>query len=234
MKLLRIFIFIISFSSVLHAQEEELITEDQDSIKKNVTYGLRFGVDLSKPVISFLEDDNKGFEFIADFKFKTNLYAAVEIGYQEKNTKEDYLDFTTDGSYVKIGINYNAYDNWAGMENEVFLGIRYGMGVFNHTLHSYTPNLEGTYFITEELEPGTEFTDLDAHWVSFIVGIKVETFNNLYLGMNVSVNRMINSSEPDNFLNMHVPGFNRVFSNGVGAGFNYSISYLIPLFKKAK
>lgn len=234
MKQLLIFIFIISCSTFLYSQETEQAIEEQDSIKKITTYGLRIGVDLSKPVISYLNDDYKGFEIIGDFGFKPNLYVAVEIGYQEKNTVEDYLDFSTEGSYLKAGINYNAYENWAGMQNEIIIGFRYGLSFFSQTLHSYTPNMDGTYFITEQVDADTKFSDLNAHWVSMVVGLKVETLKNLYLGMSVSVNKMIKSTEPENFKNLYVPGFNRVYSNDVGAGFNYSISYMIPLLKKER
>jgi hypothetical protein len=33
---------------------------------------------------------------------------------------------------------------------------------------------------------------------------------------------------------LYIPGFERVFSNDTGFSFNYSISYLIPIYKKNK
>ena len=213
MRQLRIFIFFISCTGFLHAQETESLTVEQDSVKRITTYGLRVGADLSKVAYAYLDDDNKGFEIIGDIGFKPNLYAAVELGYMEKTSEEDYINF---------------------MQNEIYIGFRYALGFFSHTLNNYTPNMYGSYFNPDEVSPGTEFEDLDAHWFSIIVGIKVETLKNLYLGMNVSVNRLIKSTEPENFMNLYIPGFNRVYSNDVGAGFNYSISYMIPLLKKER
>lgn len=43
---------------------------------------------------------------------------------------------------------------------------------------------------------------------------------------------MISTKEPDGFKNLFVPGFNRVFLNDSGFGFNYTISYLIPIYKR--
>lgn len=237
MKKLRIFIFIISClgcTELLQGQNNDEAIVEQDSAKVITTYGLRVGVDLSKTAISYLDEDNKGFELTGDFGFKPNLFAAIEVGYHEKTNEEDYLNFSTKGSYVKLGINYNAYDNWIGMKNEIFIGFRYAIGFFSQTLNSYTPNMDGTYFIPEEISAGTEFSDLDAHWVSMIIGLKVETLKNLYLGMSVNVSRLVKSTEPENFKNLFIPGFNRVYSNDMGAGFNYSISYMIPLLKKEK
>jgi len=208
--------------------------EEQDTIKVKENYGIRVGVDLSKPITSFLETENKGLEIVSDFRILKNYYAAVELGFLDKTTSEDYINFTTKGSYIKAGFNYNAYENWAGMNNEIYIGLRYGLSFFSQTLNSYTPNVNGTYFIPETLEPNTEFNDLTAHWVEFVFGMKVETLKNLYLGVSISFNNLINTTDPENFKNLQIPGFNRVFLNNSGVGFNYTISYLIPLIKKNK
>ena len=230
MKQLHILIFTISLLFTVSV----LSQQQQDTIITKEKYGLRLGIDLSQPIISFLDEDVKGFGLVGDFRFKTNYYAAVELGFQEKNSHEDFFNFTTKGSYIKVGVNYNAYENWIGMNNEIYAGIRYGMSFFSQTLNDYTINVKGTYFDPAILEPDTEFSDLNAQWIDFIFGLKVETFNNVYLGLSFSIKKMIKTVEPDNFKNLHVPGFNRVFSNDMGVGFNYTISYLIPIFKKNK
>jgi hypothetical protein len=43
---------------------------------------------------------------------------------------------------------------------------------------------------------------------------------------------LLSESKPDNFANLYIPGFNRTYEGSFGAGFNYSISYFIPLYKK--
>ena len=35
-----------------------------------------------------------------------------------------------------------------------------------------------------------------------------------------------------NFDNLYIPGFNRTYEGKFGAGFNYSVSYFLPLYKK--
>ncbi len=230
MKQLHILIFTISILITVSVKSQQ----QQDTIKIKENYGLRLGIDLSQPIISLFDEDSKGFEILGDFRFKKNLYAAVELGFQEKTIQEDFLNFTTKGSYIKVGVNYNAYENWIGMTNEIYAGVRYGMSFFSQTLNNYTINVKGTYFNPDNIEPNTEFNDLTAQWIDFVFGLKVETFNNLYLGASFSIKKMMNTIEPDNFKNLHVPGFNRVFSNDLGVGFNYSLSYLIPLFKKEK
>lgn len=230
MKKLLIFIFFINiFSLQLQAQEEKAV----DTVPKIKYNALRIGIDVSKPLISQFNDDLQSFELIGDFRFSKKYYAAVELGYADKNTSEDYLNFTTKGSYIKLGVNFNAYENWKGMNNEILIGMRYGFSSFSQTLNSYTPNAYGTYFEGNEIEVNTEFNDLTAHWIEFVFGMKVETFKNIFIGASVSFNQMLTAKEPENFNNLYVPGFNRVYSNNAGIGFNYSISYLIP-FSKTK
>ena len=58
-----ILLFAVSFSA--NAQEEET---PKDSIKLNDKYGLRIGLDISRPIISLFNDDFKGFELAGDFR----------------------------------------------------------------------------------------------------------------------------------------------------------------------
>ena len=119
---------------------------EQDTIKTKESYGIRIGIDLSKPLNSVFETETKGLEIVSDFRFFKNYYAALELGLLDKTTNEDYINFTTKGSYFKVGFNYNAYENWAGMTNEIYVGLRYGLSFFDQTLNSYTPNVQGTLF----------------------------------------------------------------------------------------
>lgn len=220
------FISIILFSVVVNAQQEK------DTIAEKDIFGIRVGVDISKPIIALFKDDTKGFEIVADARVYKNFYAAIEFGNDNVTTIEDYLNFTTEGSYIKIGGNYNAYENWKGMTNEIYVGARYGLSFFNQTLNSYTPNIYGTYFDAETIEPNTTYNNLNAHWVEFVLGLRAETFKNFYMGFSLSFKALLSSKEPDNFQNLYIPGFYKVSLNNLGFGFNYTLTYLIPFNKK--
>ena len=57
--------------------------------------------------------------------------------------------------------------------------------------------------------------------------------NNLYLSINLQLKRKITEDRPENFDNLIIPGFNRTYDySEFGVGYGYSISYLIPIFKK--
>lgn len=221
--------FLLLCSSISFTQEDTAV---QDSIIKS-KYGLRVGVDLFNPVAAIIDDKRSGLELVGDYRISKKWYIAAELGYLENNSDLDNIDFTTEGQYIKIGADYNAYENWLDMENAIYLGLRYGLSTFTHKVNSGILNAD-PIFGDQPITAPQEFDGLNAHWVELVIGIKAELFNNLYLGFSFSGKRMITTKEPDNFKNLFVPGFNRVFLNNSGFGFNYTLSYLIPLYKKAK
>ena len=223
-------VFLLS-TIVLFSQQNEV--QQNDTILKN-NYGLRVGIDVFNPVNAFLNDDRKGLELVGDYRISKKWYAAAELGFLEETTNEDFINFTTNGSYIKAGVDYNAYENWLDMENAIYVGFRYGYSTFSQTLNSFTINNDAFFDDLATPEIGQKLDNLNAHWAEIVLGIKVETLNNLYLGFSFSGKKMITTKEPDGFKNLFVPGFNRVFLNNSGFGFNYTISYLIPLYKRDK
>ncbi|NNC69472.1 MAG: hypothetical protein HKN90_01465 [Flavobacteriaceae bacterium] len=216
-------------STVSIAQQDSTV---QDSIIKS-KYGLRIGIDLFNPAAAIFDDRRSGLELVADYRISKKWYVAAELGYLENNSDLDNIDFTTTGQYIKMGADYNAYENWLDMENAIYIGARYGFSTFNHKVNSGIINAD-PIFGEQSISLPQEFDGLNAHWAELIIGIKAELFNNFYLGFSFSGKKMITTKEADNFKNLFVPGFNRVFLNNSGFGFNYTMSYLIPLYKKAK
>lgn len=207
----------------------------QDTTANREKYGLRVGIDLSKPLRTLLQDDYRGFEILGDYRVYKNYYLAAEIGNEQLPFDGDYLRVRANGSYIKLGVDYNAYDNWAGMENLIFAGLRYGFSTFSQTIEEYTIYTDTQYFPPTVIQGPIEHSGLTGSWIELIVGAKVEIFNNLFLGANVQLKRMLFQSTPTGFDNLVVPGFNRTndFSS-FGAGYSYNISYLIPLYQRAK
>lgn len=218
--------FTISFS-------QGIGSEQKDTIYLN-KYGLRVGIDLYNPIHTAFDNTRKGLEIVGDYRISKKYFVAAELGYMENTTDEDFINFTTNGSYIKLGVDYNAYENWLDMENMIYVGFRYGFSTFSQTLNSFTINNDVFYDGLATVENGQKFDGLNAHWGEIVLGVKAEVLNNLFMGFSFSGKKIISSKQPDNFKNLFVPGFNRVFLNNSGFGFNYTLSYLIPLYKKAK
>ena len=119
------------------SQSKPIDLQPKDTVAHTDPYGIRVGIDLSRLLISTLNDDYTGLELLGDYRLTNKLYVATELG-NEKNTKqEDLYNFTTSGSYVKLGVDYNTYGNWYGMNNAIHVGGRYAMSSFSKTLNNY-------------------------------------------------------------------------------------------------
>ena len=78
----------------------------QDSIPKYTErYSIRFGIDLSKPIRSLVEDRYKGLELTADYRLAHKFFLAAEVGMEEKRVVSESLDFQTSGEYLKLGFD---------------------------------------------------------------------------------------------------------------------------------
>lgn len=229
MKQKHIFLLLISIafhSSVVFGQQEDPV----DSRQK---FGLRVGIDLTKPVKSLIVDDYQGLEIKGDYRLYENIYLAGELGNEQNVISEANVTASAKGSYIKLGGNYNIYDNWSGMDNLIFVGLRYGLASFSSELQEFSIYTTDPYFEPDVRLESREFNNLTAGWVELQLGIKVEVLNNIFLGTHVQLKRLVNQTQPNNFDNLYIPGFNRTYDfSDIGVGYGYSISYLIPLYKR--
>lgn len=228
-----IFILLISlafcFPSVISAQEEQ----QEDSLVYREKYGLRVGIDLSKPIRTLFDENYRGLELKGDYRIYENYYLAAELGNEKNQISEENITASASGSYIKLGADYNVYQNWQGMQNIIYVGARYAFSSFSSELESYSIYTRDPYFERDTRTDSQEYNNLTANWLEFQLGIKVEVLNNLYLGTHVELKRRLGQSAPGNFDNLYIPGFNRTYDeSSVGVGYGYSISYLIPLYRR--
>lgn len=223
---------ILLFCGQIWAQNEAKV----DSLTNEIRYGLRLGVDMSKPIRMFLDPDYKGLELVGDYRLTRNLFIAGELGNETKTVDKDAVHFKTSGSYLKLGVDYNVYDNWAGMDNLIVVGFRYGFSSHQQTLLGYERLINNRYWQEDNqimLDTPKTYDGLNGHWIELQLGIKAELLRNLYMGISIQMHRLISDKDPENFENLFIPGFNKVLTdNPYGAGLNYTISYQIPIFKK--
>ena len=137
MKKVHIWLFIISlFTSLCCTSAQELVQEVKEALKEEVVdtinkrekkpYTIRFGVDLSKPLMAQLNKDYFGLELVGDIRLFSEFYGAIELGNERKTQQSERINFKTSGTYLKLGFDYNMYKNWKGMNNAIYLGMRIG------------------------------------------------------------------------------------------------------------
>lgn len=226
--------YFINFLIIIYCLSSFSQERTKDSLFKS-TYGLKVGVDLSKQIRMLTEPDYKGLVLIGDYRIFNKIYIAFEIGSEEKFIENEVLNFQTNGSFIKGGINYNVFKNFGNLENEIYVGMRLATSKFDHQINSfYTYNID-QYWNDNFIESSIDFDNLSASWFEFIVGFNAQVVKNFYMGINLRVKRILNQDQPNNFTNLYIPGFNKVLeNNNVGVGISYNIQYQIPLFKKNK
>jgi hypothetical protein len=227
-------------SKAIIPDNEELKTVKLPDEKENTAvpvktnrYGLRVGIDLFKVTRALYDKDYKGIEFVGDYRLTKKYFLAAEIGNENKTTDDSRLNFTTKGSYLKGGFDYNAYENWLDMENIISIGLRYGFSTFNQELNSYKIYNANPYFLEiPAIASGEKFNGLTASWIEVVAGVKAKVFDNVFVGFSLRLNRLVSNKQPGNFENLYIPGFNRTYNGDFGVGFNYTVSYFIPIYKK--
>ena len=185
--------------------------------------GIRFGMDLTRPFQDLWTKGNRyGTEFSADMEIWPNLYPVFETGYERLNIKTPYVDYSSKGSYSRIGIDYNLLQAHSEKDKDnLFIGLRYGFAlagqkVDQYLIDSYWGNEIGSF-------PNQTFS---AHWGEIVFGIKGELFHNFYMGWSIRGKVKLGAKEltpPVNF----IPGFGKGYKS-FNLDFTYSAYYNIP------
>ncbi|CAN1562595.1 hypothetical protein MCETHM1_02726 [Flavobacteriaceae bacterium] len=214
--------------------DKKLEAVKKDSIKPKMDrYGLIIGVDVNKIARTLYDSNYKGIAFTGDYRFTKNYYLYGELGNENITVEDPQLSTTNKGSYIKVGFDYNGYTNWLDMENRITIGMRYGFSTFSETLNSYEIYNPHPYFgQSPSITSGKTYDGLTSSWAEVAAGVNVKVFNNIYVGFSLQLKMLITNTEPSNFENLYIPGFNRTYDGNFGAGFNYNVSYFIPIYKK--
>ena len=201
-----------------------------DTIEK---FGIRAGIDINKIVKSATDDDYNGLSISGDIRLKESFYVYSEIGNEEKQINSDYLNSSVKGTYLKFGVNFKM-NNDIRTQNIVYSGFNFGYSNFDQNINRYTIyNTNSTYWGESTINEPKNLSNLNALWVELVFGLKTEILNNLFLGFELQLKSIIKQKNIQNISNLYIPGFNRTYdSSGLGAGFSYTVSYLIPIIKK--
>lgn len=226
--MLRFFIslFTVFFINISHGN----VDLKNDTIEK---FGIRVGIDLNKIIRSTSNSNYTGLSINGDIRIKKSLYIFSEIGNEDKKINSDYLNSTVKGTYIKGGVNFKL-NNDIKTENLFYSGLILGFSNFNQSINNYTIyNTNSTYWGESYIDESISLSSLNAVWFEIVFGLKTEIFNNLFLGFELQLKNVLKQKNSQGITNFYIPGFNRTYdSSDFGAGFSYTISYLIPVIKK--
>lgn len=224
--------FFISVAIIILFSGKNFSQTENDSVVVKNKYGIRIGLDFSKQ-IRMLTEDYKGLSLYGDVKIKERLFIVSELGSDEKELRTENLRSKFSGNYIKAGLNYNLYNNLPGLNNEIYVGFRFATSKFKSEISEYIIYNKDHFWSQDPIFDNIINKGLNANWVELIIGINAELLNNLFMGLSLRLNRMLNQKKPENFTNLYIPGFNKVTeNNNFGTGLTYSLIYQIPIIKK--
>ena len=217
------FLFIFLISSANNKQ-------NNDTIKK---FGVRTGIDINKIISSATNNSYTGLSINGDIRIKESLYIFSELGSEEKQINGYYVNSNIKGSYAKFGLNFKL-NNDIRTQNIVYSGLSIGYSNFNQIINNYTIyNTNSSTWGESTIYEPVDLSNLNALWIETVFGLKTEIANNLFLGFELQLKNILKQKNKSGITNFYIPGFNRTYdSSNLGAGFNYTISYLIPVVKK--
>jgi len=197
----------------------------QDTLR---TYGPRIGLDLARFIYYFTDPAQIGAEISADFEVYKNVYPVIELGYSTMEESTDLFDYTSGGSYARIGLDYNVLAMKDRSVHHTFIvGARYGFSPFTQKTENMF--IESGYW--GDLILDSYESSLRGHWVELVAGLKAEVAANLFLGWSLRYKILLNPEMDPKVTPQLIPGYG-LGTNNRGFGFSYSIFYKIPLFKK--
>lgn len=190
---------------------------------------LSVGADLSRFVVPFIDSTRYGWEASADYELLKDLFIAAEIGSQTTQFTSSAYHYHSNGGYTRLGADYNYMKHLdAESTDHLLIGLRYGFSTFFHEADQIT--ISDPYWgdVTNESIPRKWLSD---NWFEIATGMRANIFNNFYLSWSVRFKVNLWQQADENLQPYYIPGYGRGWNNSA-IGFNYSIYYKIPIYKK--
>lgn len=197
--------------------------------QKNDWHGILIGADLSRIVLPFVDSTRFGWEVSGNYEIINDLFGSVEIGSQTTAFKLPTYTYNSNGAYTRLGVDYNFMKHVDDQSTDnLLIGIRYCFTTFYHEANNITvvDDIWGNF------QNGTINRNwLGANWLEVTTGMRAHLFNNFYLGWSARFKIKVWFQNDAYMQPYYIPGYGRGWSNS-GIGFNYSLYYKIPIFKK--
>ena len=188
--------------------------------------GPRIGYDLASLTLLYFEPERMIYTFSIDYEAWQDIYPVIEFGYQNVVIEHDNYRYGSSGIFGRGGVDINLLKYEQTNVYEMFYaGFRYGIAYMTHQADDIY--VRDDYF--GDFSGGSiEENQLNAHWISFVGGIRVEVFRNFFMGWSVLANFKLMQVEDANMEPYNIPGFGQG-NKKASLIINYTVAYRIPL-----
>ncbi len=203
------------------AQQADTVKTKRSFIPTN----LRVGTDLFSIARSSYDKTFTGWELNADLDLD-RYFLVVDYGYWARDLSGDTEQYTSSGTYFRVGADANFLKN--DPDQNVFLfGIRYARSVFTETLV-----IEREDPVWGVITANAANNNITGNWIEFVSGLRVKIYKMIWMGYTVRLKFGLNTNETGNLLPHDVPGYGPITNKGSYWGFNYQVFVRIPVRKQ--
>ena len=215
------------FAGVNAQKADEELTKEEKKLANKGNPGIAIGLDLAPFINHLFANERFGFEASARYTVNKKWQAVAELGYENVDLNNDKMNYTSDGSFIRVGVDYNIFNvEEIGNNDNILLGFRYGAAIQEHSCPRYTITEDYWGSVNGSFSPST----VGSHWGEFVFGLRSEILKNFYMGWSVRF-RTVFSVAKDNALEPYsIPGYGRR-DRSTNMGFTYTLEYQLP-FKK--
>ena len=190
--------------------------------------GVLISADISAPVMNLLGTQYGSYEIAAELDIYHRFFPVVELGIGTARytpLDNNYTYNCAPSLYGRVGVNYNFFYN-NGSESFIGVGLRYGLTSFKYNWDNIT--LIDNYWDTSIVTSTPQETAF-AHWGEIAVVLRVQIYQNFYMGWSGRYRLLIDCNESQYGSPYFIPGFG---PKEGGFGFTYTVGYNIPFAKK--
>lgn len=180
-----------------------LAQEDSTAHKKQYLY--RVGFDVLKP-LQPLSRNYMWLEGQIERINSKNGIMCLELGGGSGTLRNQYLDFSSSGVFFRWGLAQNIIYR-AGFKDveTASIGFRYGGAWVRNSQAKYTIYDENYGTSSGIISPRSMYR----HWIEINIGMKMQVYNNLYLGWILRGAYKLNSPATNDISPIVIPGFGR-------------------------
>jgi len=225
--ILSLSLFVFCFTARAQNEEKEL-TKEEKKLENKGNPGIAIGIDLAPFVTHLFSEERFGVEANARYTVNLKWQGVAEIGYENVEIDDEKMTYSSNGSFIRLGGDYNLFKiDEVGNNDNILLGLRYGLAIQDHECPRYTIN-EGYW---GDYVGALGSSTVGSHWVEFVFGLRSEVLTNFYMGWSVRVKKIINVGTDSVLEPYSIPGYGRR-DNSTNLGFTYTLEYQIPFKKK--
>lgn len=187
--------------------------------------GLSVGIDLSPFIIRIFDQERTGFAINGRYSLKDKWFMAAEAGFENTSFSKREFDYSTNGTFIKAGLEYNLFKvDEVNNNDNILVGFRYGYAWQEHACDRFT--IIDDYWGSYQGSLGSN--SVNSHWMEIVFGLRSEVLKNFYMGWSIRLKQLFVADHAGVLDPYTIPGFGK-FDNKTNLGFTYTLEYQIPI-----